>query len=286
MQLPSLQQNIDTEAEQISAPSSAGKKTIVIVTDLSAKNDRLTAMISRFRNLLPCESRLIDLAEFPFAGGCLGCFKCATDGTCVYKDGFDSFLREQIQQTDAIIYAFSIKDHSMGALFKQYDDRQFCNGHRTVTMGKPVGYLIDGHLSAEPNLSTLIEARAEVGGNHLAGIATNETDAEHNIDRLAGELIYSIVRHYEQPRNFYGVGGLKIFRDLIYLMQGLMREDHRFYKQNGFYDDFPQKHRGRILAMYAIGKMMTSRNLSKKLSGKVTEGMLLPYQKVFADHNN
>lgn len=31
--------------------------------------------------------------------------------------------------------AFWIKDHSMGGRFKRYDDRQFCNGHRTVTMG-------------------------------------------------------------------------------------------------------------------------------------------------------
>ena len=32
----------------------------------------------------------------------------------------------------------------MGPLFKCYDDRQFCNGHRTVTMGAPQGYLISG----------------------------------------------------------------------------------------------------------------------------------------------
>ena len=33
-----------------------------------------------------------------------------------------------------------------------------------------------------------------------------------------------------RPANFYGVGGMKIFRDLIYVMQGLMKADHKFYK--------------------------------------------------------
>ena len=64
----------------------------------------------------------------------------------------------------------------MGSRFKMYDDRQFCNGHRTVTMGKPVGYLVDGPLREEPNLKQLMEARAQVGGNYLTRIATDEND--------------------------------------------------------------------------------------------------------------
>lgn len=58
----------------------------------------------------------------------------------------------------------------MGASFKLYDDRQFCNGHRTVTMGMPMGYIISGNLSKEENLKVIIEGRANVGGNYLAGV--------------------------------------------------------------------------------------------------------------------
>ena len=61
-------------------------------------------------------------------------------------------------------------------------------------------------------------------------------------------------------------------------MQGLMREDHRFYKKHGFYD-FPQKRRGRMMAMYLVGGMMRSKKLRGKIGGKMTEGMLLPYRK-------
>ena len=267
--------------------AAAGEKkpdTVVIVTDRDqGADDALGAMIGRFRARLPYETRVVNLRAFPFAGGCLGCFHCAADGTCVYKDGFDKYLRENIQTADAIVYAYSIQDHAMGYRFKLYDDRQFCNGHRTVTMGKPVGYLVDGPLDREPNLRMLMEARSQVGGNFLAGMATDQRAPEAEIDQLADALTYAIENRYQQPKNFYGVGGLKIFRDLIYQMRGLMRADHRFYREHGFYDDLPQKHRGKIAAMYLVGALMKSPKLQKKLGGKMTEGMTLPYKKVLED---
>ena len=255
-----------------------GKK-IAVVADLPEGSSRLRDMVDAYMSgtCIPCE--LINIREFPFAGGCLGCFHCASDGTCIYKDGFDTFLRERIQDADAIIYAYSIKDHSMGSRFKMFDDRQFCNGHRTVTMGKPVGYLVEGDLGREMNLQVLMEARAQVGGNFLAGTAVSGADAGEQIVRLCASMEYAIAANYNPPKNFYGVGGLKIFRDLIYQMQGLMREDHRFYKKHGFYD-FPQKKKGMIAGMYLVGAMMSNQKISGKLGGKMTEGMLLPYKKV------
>ena len=265
---------------ETAAPAMLSGGRIAVVADFDPNEmSPIRDMIARFLRIAPFETTLVNLREFPFAGGCLGCFHCAADGTCVYKDGFDSFLREKIQSADAIVYAFAIKDHSMGYRMKLYDDRQFCNGHRTVTMGKPVGYLVSGALSEEENLRTVIEARAEVGGNFLAGVATNESAPDAEILALSETLAYAIKTHYEQPKTFWGVGGMKIFRDLIYQMRGLMREDHRFYKKHGFYD-FPQKRKGRILGMYLVGGMMRNKKLQKKMSGKMTEGMLLPYKKV------
>ena len=266
-----------------SVPAEVREKTagrrIVIVTDQGERDTALAAMTERFAAVAPYRCDVVNLREFPFAGGCLGCFRCAAEGKCFYRDGFDSLLREKIQTADATVYAFSVRDHSMGYRFKLYDDRQFCNGHRTVTMGKPVGYLVHGALSAEPNLRQLIEARAQVGGNTLSGVACDEAEIDSQIDRLAGELGYALEHGYTQPANFYGVGGLKIFRDLIFQMQGLMREDHRFYKKHGFYD-FPQKRVGTILGMYLVGGMMNSRRLARRLGGSMTKGMLMPYRAV------
>ena len=274
----------DPVADKLIVP---GPRRVVIVADFSnSRNGRLEAMCERLRNRLPCETELVNIQDFPFAGGCLGCFHCAADGQYVYRDGFDAYLREHIQSADALVYAYTIRDHSMGYRFKLFDDRQFCNGHRTVTMGKPVAYLVDGPLDAEENLRTLMEVRAQVGGNALAGIAGNQTDPDGEIDRLADTLCRVVEEGYLPPRNFYGVGGLKIFRDLIWQMQGLMRADHRFYKQHGFYD-FPQKKRGAMLAMYLVGSMMNRPKLRKKLGSKLTEGTIMPYKRVLekADAN-
>ena len=251
---------------------------VVIVADLKDGDKQLDDMIKRFQEVLPRKSRIVNIAEYPFKGGCLGCFNCAVDGTCIYKDGFDAYLRNEIQTGEAIVYAFTIRDHSMGSRFKLYDDRQFCNGHRTVTMGMPMGYLISGDYSKEFNLQMIIEGRAQVGGNFLAGVATDEFNPDHEIDRMASALDYALGQKYNPPQNFYGIGGMKIFRDLIWTMQGMMKADHKFYKTHGQYD-FPQKNRGRMLAMYLVGAMMSNPKLKGKMGNKMNEGMIMPYKK-------
>ena len=223
---------------------------------------------------------MINIREYPFNGGCLGCFGCAITGKCVHKDGFDEYLRKEIQTAESIVYAFTVKDHSMGALFKMYDDRNFCNGHRTVTIGMPVGYLVSGDLSKEENLKTIIEARAQVGSNFLAGVATDEVNPNAEIDKLSSTLAYALERGYVPPQNFYGIGGMKIFRDLIWLMQGMMRADHKFYKSHGQYD-FPQKKWPMMLKMYMVGSLLANEKLKAKIGNAMNDGMLMPYNKLF-----
>lgn len=255
-------------------------KDVVIITDNTDENSNVALMIKRFVKILPYKTRIVNIAEYPFSGGCLGCFRCAVSEKCVYKDGFDSFLRENIQKADAIIYAFKISDHSMGARFKMYDDRNFCNGHRTVTVGMPVGYIVSGVYSKENNLRTVIEARCETGGNFLAGVAGDEIDTDNEIDKLAKSLTFALSTGHTAPRNFYGVGGMKIFRDLIYQMRGMMRADHKFYKKQGIYD-FPQKKYISSLKMYLVGFLLGNQKIVNKMGKAMNEGMLAPYKKMF-----
>ena len=259
-------------------PTSPTGGDVVVLTDCEADDSQLQSMIDRFRAVLTRRTRVINIREYPFRGGCLGCFNCAVTGKCVYKDGFDEYLRKEIQTAEAIVYAFTVKDHSMGARFKMYDDRNFCNGHRTVTIGMPIGYLISGNYALEHNLRTVVEARAQVGSNFLAGVATDEADPTAAIDNLADKLTYALEQKYLPPQNFYGIGGMKVFRDLIWIMQGMMRADHKFYKSHGQYD-FPQKQWPRMVAMYGVGMLLGNPKLKSKMGNKMNEGMLMPYQK-------
>lgn len=258
---------------------------VLILTDETNPDSNLSAMINRFRNVFVYKTRVVNISEYPLAGGCLGCFRCAVSEKCVYKDGFDSFLRENIQKADAIVYAFNISDHSMGSRFKMYDDRNFCNGHRTVTVGMPVGYLVSGNYSEENNLRSVIEARSETGGNFLSGVATDEFNTDAQIDTLAKTLAFALETKHTAPQNFWGVGGMKIFRDLIYQMRGMMKADHKFYKKQGIYD-FPQKNKGKSLLMYAVGALLSSEKILSKMGNKMNEGMLMPYEQILKKIDN
>ena len=261
------------------APEGEKQGDMVIVTDCEPENTQLQNMIDRFQAVMPRKTRVVNIREYPLKGGCLGCFNCAVSGKCIYKDGFDDYLRNEIQTAESIVYAFSIKDHSMGARFKMYDDRNFCNGHRTVTIGMPVGYLISGNYTEEFNLQTIVEARAQVGSNFLAGVATDEENTDAAIDLLAQRLEYALEHKYVPPQNFYGIGGMKVFRDLIWLMQGMMKADHKFYKSHGQYD-FPQKKWPTMVKMYLVGMLLSSPKLKAKMGNAMNDGMIAPYQKV------
>ena len=269
-------------AASVPDPEASEKKQrdVVIITDVTDQESNLARMIQRFRHVFGCTTRVVNISDYPFSGGCLGCFRCAVSEKCMYKDGFDSFLRENIQKADAIVYAFTVRDHSMGARFKMYDDRNFCNGHRTVTVGMPVGYIVSGPYAKEHNLRTVIEGRSETGGNFLSGVATDERDANAAVDQLAKALAFALETGHTAPQNFYGVGGMKIFRDLIYQMRGMMRADHKFYKKQGIYD-FPQKKKLTSLKMYLVGMLLSNEKILSKMGNKMNDGMLMPYEKLF-----
>ncbi len=246
----------------------------VIVADLKDDDGTLRDMIKDFDAVFPYRTRFINLGDFSFKGGCLGCLNCAVTGSCVYKDGFTQLLREQILSADAIVYAFTLSNHSMGSRFKMYDDRQFCNGHRTVSEGMPIGYICRGDISGEENLKTVISARAQVSRGFLAGIATDAC----GIDNMAKRLSFALKKGYAPPRAFYGVGGLKIFRDLIWLMRGMMPADHKFYKAHGMYD-FPQRQHGKMLLLCILGSLMRKPGIRRHFGKHFNEGMLAPYRK-------
>ena len=151
-------------------------------------------------------------------------------------------------------------------------------------MGSPVGYIINGPYSEEINLWTILEARADVGGNIFAGAATDEVDPDAEIDKLAKTISYILDNKVSRPQSFYGVGGMKIFRDLIYTMRGMMKADHKFFRDNGQYD-FPQKRKGTIIKMYLVGALLSNPKIMKKAGGAMTEGMVAPYKKVIKELN-
>ncbi len=254
----------------------------LILTNYKSDDINLQNMISEFQSQYKYKTRVINIRDFKFSGGCLGCLNCASDGKCIYKDNFETFLRDEIQTAGCIIYAATIKDHFIGTDFKLFNDRQFCEGHRTTTMGMPVGYILSGDYSKERNLINIIEGRCEVSNHFMLDVICDESLDNNiiasDIKKLASKTAYALENKITLPQNFLGVGGSKIFRDLIYITGGLMREDHKFYKKHGFYD-FPQKQFLQRLKMKFVGYLLSLPPVKKQMRGKMDEILVAPYKK-------
>ena len=114
----------------------------------------------------------------------------------------------------------------------------------------------------------------------VSGLRTIHPSRESSVKIIAGTpKVNSATNKYVPTQNFWGIGGMKIFRDLIYQMRGMMRADHKFFKSHGQYD-FPQKKWRTSMMMYLVGWMMNNRKVRARLGNRINEGMVAPYSKL------
>jgi len=183
-----------------------------------------------------------------------------------------------VADADVIIYASDIKHHWFHSDFKLFSDRTFYNGHRIKMTGKAVGYLLAGPLRSENNLRTIIEASSDVSELYLLDVVTNE---DENILEKIQHMVYQteyFMKHRPSPRqSFYGVGGMKVFRDVVYKYRGMMYLDHTYYKKNGFYD-YPKKTRIKQFFIHLGMLYMSKPKHFEKYSVKLNETMIKNYQ--------
>ena len=159
------------------------------------------------------------------------------------KDGFEFYLN-LVNTCDVLVFGMNIEDRYLKPIWKLFLDRTFSNGHRTSMMGKHTAYLVAGPLRSLPNVRQFLEGKDNVGRENAMCIIGDEYEDSLYLENLlrnsAKRLSQAALAKYQKSINFLGVGGIKIFRDLIYSMRGVVGDDHRFYKKNGLYD-FPQE---------------------------------------------
>lgn len=260
-----------------------GDKKILLLTDAEKSDVNINRMIDVFLKRSPYEVEVLNLNDIDIKGGCIGCIHCAYDGTCIYKDDFMDFFREKVLKADGIIQACRIKDRYLSSNWKKYYDRTFFNGHRPVLMGKQMGFLISGPLRQISNLRQLIEGFLQVGKVNLVDIITDEYEDSDKITSLissfADEFVYSMDKGMSRPGTFLEVGGHKIFRDYIYGMKFIFREDHLFYEKHNLYD-FPQKDiKGRLKNTF-LTPLMKVPKMREEFYKVARQKMVEPYVKI------
>ena len=220
------------------------KHKVVILTDAKYEDFSLLEMIRCFRYYYPSQTEVINLNSVNLKGGCLGCLKCANKGECVYQDDFNEIYYNKMGKSDVVIFAPKIVDRFFSSIWKLFYDREFSNGHKPGNMGKHIAYLVSGPLSQNHNIQIIIHGKSEIERVTNIGVVTDEQENTKEITLairgLALEMYSAVNNSYSIPRSFWGEGGHRVFRDLIYSMKGFLIADHKFYKKNKLYD-YPQK---------------------------------------------
>lgn len=216
----------------------------VLLTDEYRKDGNLSRMIEVFMGAYPHPIEVVDINDFPYEAGCHGCLRCELVGECDRKDGFQEFYLNLVNTCDVLVFGMNIEDRYLKPIWKLFLDRTFSNGHRTSMMGKHTTYLVSGPLRSLPSVRQFLEGKDNVGRENSMGIIGDEYEDSKQLEELlrltAQRLARAAAVKYQKSVNFLGLGGMKIFRDLIYSMRGVVGDDHRFYKKRGLYD-FPQK---------------------------------------------
>ena len=259
-------------------------KRVVVVTDIQDDQSNLAKMVRRFKDSFCQDIEVVNLYDIDIKGGCLGCCQCVFDNICVYqgKDGFIDFFNTRIRNVDISVYAGTIKDRYLSSRAKMHLDRSFFNGHVPVQMGKQMGFIVSGPLSQIPNLRQILEAEAEVSQANLVDIVTDECGDSSQLDALlqnfANNCVQFSVENYIRPPTFLGVGGHKIFRDLVWARRFLFLADYKFYRKHGLFD-FPQKDKRNLDFNKQMLDLIKTPEMKEMVRKMAKSEMVKPYQK-------
>lgn len=217
-------------------------KKVVLLTDATPYDLNLNNMIKTFNSCFGNTIDVINLHTVNIKGGCLGCGHCLSDGKCIYKDGFETLFYEKINTADVLIFAGTMKDRYLSATWKTFFDRNFFNGHRPVLNNKYLGFIISGPLKQNCNLRQILEATCQIWKTPILDIITDEFNNSYEltkeIEAFAEKISKTLEIGWQRSDSFLGVGGHKVFRDLVFSKKAIMKADNEYYKSHEYYD-FP-----------------------------------------------
>jgi len=266
------------------AAEPAGSAKVVVVSDADPDDHNLSRMIDLFERSVGHAVDRLNLRELPVAGGCLGCMRCADDGVCGQKDGYAAAFDALVAPADVVIFAAAVRDRYFSARFKAFLDRHFRNGHRPPGKRQAMGFLVSGPLQLLGTLREVMEAHVQLFNSRRLGFATDEATSPEataaRVQNLARAVDRWVADPWFDPPTFLGVGGLKVFRDLVYENRGVLTADHRYYRDHGLYDFPPAKKTRKWWIMSLLLLLKRIPFLRRKAKKLARAGKLLQHRRV------
>lgn len=258
-------------------------KKILLLTDCTDENSNLKKMADRFKDQFSENIDSINLHDINIKGSCLGCVRCGYKNECVYKDKdeFVNFFETRVRTADIIVYAGEVKDRFLSSRWKMYFDRCFYLGHIPLLWGKQLAFIVSGPLGKMSTLREFIHGYSEMQRATLVDIITDEYENSKAIDDLIESLSIKLIDYsdekFTRPPTQLGVGGRKIFRDIIYEeLRFPFIADHKFYKKHRFYD-----YRSPAPVVRIFSLLLKTSGFRNYINKNVRHLMLEPFNKVF-----
>lgn len=278
-----------TDLSKVTLPEDVekkGDKKIVIISDANPTDYNLLKMLDLFERQVSYKVERIELNEIKIKGGCIGCLRCGNGDACIYKDEYAEAF-ETVKRADVVIYAGAVKDRYYSARFKKFIDRYFSNGHRHVLKAGLLGHIVSGPLNQLVPMRETLEAHIEIAHCQRLGIVSDEhpdpSVTTRNISNIVQFLEHWISNtQWQRPQTFLGVGGGKIFRDLVYYNRGVMGADYRFYKKNKLLD-FPNWNYVNRFISRMLMIMQRIPSMQKEFKAGMNDNRLRPYRKMLEE---
>jgi multimeric flavodoxin WrbA len=262
----------------------AGDLKTIIIADLTKSDKNLASMVDVYKNKSATTTEVVNIYNADIKGGCLGCCRCLLEGSCVYKDDYRNLFDNITQNADIIIFAGTIKNRFLSSRWKQFFDRSFYCGHKPVLEGKAIGFMLSGSLTRNSVLREFLNGYTQaVTGSSLMEIVTDECSDEQQLtDQIkifAENLMENSREKISKPLDYLGVGGSKIFRDLVYSLRWFFTEDHKYFKSSGKYD-FPNSNLSVNIRSLIMGVLMSLPGAKSKMAKNINKKILEPYENI------
>jgi len=223
-------------------PAVAGERisfaglSVVVVTDGSAPQGNLPAMLARLTGCIAGDVPVLDLQDLTDFPGCCGTVQCGLKHECVHgpQDGFVQLYRERLMKADVLFFAGCVRDRFLSHRWKRFLDRSLFHGHEPSLAGKQIGWLVAGPLGQVANLRDVLEAASEGQMAHLLGIVSDEEVDSPGLDAtiagLVGQARQWAGSAFVKPPTFLGIGDMMVLKHIVVRNRFLFQADARFFR--------------------------------------------------------
>ncbi|MCE1248336.1 MAG: NAD(P)H-dependent oxidoreductase [Firmicutes bacterium] len=273
-------------------PVSSGKASdhsfkTFIIADIPEKGGNLEAMVNAALRFFGDSSEIINIGNADIKNGCIGCCRCILEGKCIFRDDYRSLSDRIAEEADIVIYAGSIEHRFLSPGWKQFLDRGFCYGHKPVYRGKSFGFILSGMLRENRMLKEFMEGYVQaVTGSSLFEYVTDESSENEAVTEEIFTFTENMIRNCRdkltKPQDFLGVGGEKIFRDLVYSFRWFFTDDHRFFENEGRYN-FPNTDPATEKRSLEMEALMSQPGAKEHIMKNLSKIMIEPYEKIIRE---